>query len=1321
MNLYFVRAFLFAFPVLLIASSQPHGSLPLIFEPNRGQAAPEVRFVGLSKSYSLLLTGQEAVLSRDGGPGVRMRWIGAKKPRSIQGAQATGGISNYLLGSDPSKWKTGVPNFTGVRYEAVYPGIDLVFHGDRGQLEYDFIVAPGGDSRNIQLEFEGMSGIRLDSDGNLLLFTRSGLLRQRKPVAYQEVRGEKIPVDAQFLLSGLNHVEIRVSDYDRRKPLIIDPVISFSATLGAWAGPASVTNMLALDSSGNVYVTNNAGPSFAAPMGTISVTKLNPTLSTVLYTTHFGPANTGDGISGYAIGLAVDPAGSAYVAGYTRSTSFPTTPGAFQTTGGGGQSGNNDVFMTKLSPAGDTLAYSTYLGGSGNDVANCVAVDASGSAYVAGYTSSSNFPTTPGAYQAAANGAFVTKFKPDGSGLVFSTTIGHAGSVISAIAVDSNSNVYIAGSTNGSFPVTPGAFQTTNKGTGLFGTNDGFVSKFNSSGTALLYSTLIGGSSNDFVNGLAVDGSGNAYIAGTTSSTDFPTTPSAFQTHFGGGPSDAFVVKLSADATSLVYSTYLGGTDDDRGAGIAVSGNGNAVIAGSTLSVDFPVVNAFQGINSSHYSPAQNAYVTKLGVTGSQAIFSSYLGGQVGEDAKAVTLDQSGNAYVTGYTGSPDFPLTPGTIQTDFGRSGEGAFITKITDPTSCTFSASAAQPGDGGGTISVVAPAGCFWYAVKTAPWVTFGSTTSGSGNGTVTYTYAANPGAPRSTVVGIAGQTLTLIQPGVCTYSLDFTTITVSALGSTYGPFVNTGPGCTWTAMSNAPWLTLGISGTQSGKQQLLFTTSDNTGAQDRTGTITAAGLTLTVTQSGTATTISFDLFELFFYRSGSVMTGPQTVTLSISGPGNTAWTASTNQPNITVSPTSGTGNTALRVTVGAGASSGTLTVTVAGASNSPKSLPLLVADVTEDAPFGSFDTPLNNTTGVIGAIAVTGWALDHIEVTKVDIWREPIGGESTGSNGLVYIGDAVFVAGARPDVQGRNNNTPFNYRAGWGYLMLTNELPNGDGSQGLGNGTYKIHAIAHNKGGITTDLGVKTITVDNAHAAKPFGSLDTPLQGGTASGNAYINFGWALTQNPYMIPTDGSTITAYVDGAPVGHPTYNQFRSDIASLFPGLANSGGAVGFFYLDTTKLTNGVHTISWNVFDNQGRGDGIGSRYFNVLNSGTGGGNAPEESATRSVRSSEFKLGKGADLRRPPESPALAGNGEYNIDIEQLGRIELPLGAARGYLLVNGERRPLPIGSTLKDGSFYWDAGPGFLGEYQFMFEHGAQDQPVLVRVSIRPKKYARQ
>jgi photosystem II stability/assembly factor-like uncharacterized protein len=330
-----------------------------------------------------------------------------------------------------------------------------------------------------------------------------------------------------------------------------------------------------------------------------------------------------------------------------------------------------------------------------------------------------------------------------------------------------------------------------------------------------------------------------------------------------------------------------------------------------------------------------------------------------------------------------------------------------------------------------------------------------------------------------------------------------------------------------------------------------------------------------------------------AGTFITSPQDVTITFTG-GIASWTASSSSPNIVVTPASGSGNGTIHIGINGPGANGTVTVTAGGVLNSPLTIPVNVANVVPAPPFGSFDTPATGATGIVGAIPVTGWALDNVEVTEVDIVREPVTGEPAGN--LIFIGTAVFVADARPDVQGTFPAYPFSYRAGWGYQMLTNFLPNSSGSGAPGNGTYKLHAIAHNKAGSQFDLGIKTITADNAHATKPFGTIDTPAQGGTISGTDYVNFGWALTPQPGIIPKDGSTITVVIDGVVVGHPTYDQLRSDIATLFPGYQNSGGAVGFFHMNTTTLTNGVHTISWNVFDNQGRGEGLGSRYFNVFN-----------------------------------------------------------------------------------------------------------------------------
>jgi Leucine-rich repeat (LRR) protein len=364
----------------------------------------------------------------------------------------------------------------------------------------------------------------------------------------------------------------------------------------------------------------------------------------------------------------------------------------------------------------------------------------------------------------------------------------------------------------------------------------------------------------------------------------------------------------------------------------------------------------------------------------------------------------------------------------------------------------------------------------------------------------------------------------------------------------------------------------------------------------------------------------------------------------------------------------------------------------------------------PFGYFETPIHNST-VCSSVAVTGWALDDYGMDSVKIYCEY-------ENTLVFIGDAIFVEGARPDVEAAYPGYPENDRAGWGYMLLTNFLPNG------GNGTYVLHAIATDRYGKTTTLGTKTIIVDNAHAVKPFGAIDTPVQGGTASGSGFVNWGWALTPAPNKIPIDGSTIDVWIDGVNIGHPTYNIYRSDIASFFPNYANSNGAVGYFYLDTTKYTNGVHTIQWTAADNAGNIDGIGSRYFAVQNNDPG--------STPTAASSLPGLGRHTgqipgrtrhtiqELALLPEEKGL-----NELIIKELDRVEIKLsenhGEILGYLLCSDELKKLPIGSTLdaKTGTFYWSPGLGFLGRYSLVFvltDPDGQSYKKSIEIEIVPR-----
>lgn len=1297
MTLYFDRIRLSAFLfVCLCARGEVREDLhqpPVSFETNRGQAPGGVRYLSHGSGYWLLLGSADATValqSQTGSMALKLGWIGGNPNPSIRGKNLLPGKSNYFLGGDPKRWYTDIPNYAQVEYQNVYPGVNLVFYGNQRNFEYDIVLRPGASLESVKLRFTGAKRIAVDANGDLVLYTDAGELHQHKPAVYQNVNGARRELEGRYVISGRNTVQFQVDRYDPLQTLVIDPVLSYSSYFGS-SSPNEVLTGMATDSSGNVYLTGTTkAPGFPTTPGSAFpalaagdcgfVTKLTPQLKTMVYSTYLAGS--------LPAGIAVDSSGSAYITGSTvfggvQGNTFTTTPGAYQSPFAFISYG---AFITKLNAAGSALVYSALAGGHGIDQATAIAVDPAGIAYITGHTNSTDYPTTPGAFQlnfgGGATDSFVTALSADGKSLVYSSYLGDTSDDSGmGIAVDhfgyavATGNVHACGN-----PVPPSC-------------SDGaFLVRVDPTGTLLIYGGLIS-NSGGFGAAVTVDANGNAFVAGQAG-TDLQTTPDALQTQSAAG--GAYFGVVDPQGFILYMSYFAGGS----ASAIALDPSGNVVITGSA-SRDIALKNPIQSVRTSNFDGFTAKISLPLGAQG--LLFGSYFGG------RAVAADSNG-IVIAGPANENAFPITSDAVQTQHINN----FVARISDSGSCNYGAALASQqaiaGSGGtATINVTASAGCQWTANSDDTAVlTIASGSSGTGNGTVTVTVAASTLiVSRTSNVTVAGQVVTITQlPGAtCSFSLDPTSATFPPEGGS-GLIKITGGSqqCFWSATTGVSWIHLQYVGGQG--TDLPYTVQASTGAP-RMAAINVSGQTFTVTQTGSSSpSIGVSRDTLYFTSDGTHVSGPQTFDLTFSNLPNASW--SLFSASFVMTPSSGAGNATIRVTVNNFVGD-PIRIDAPGAANSPFFVQTRTTRVASGPPFGSFDTPINNSTGIVGAIPVTGWALDNVEVAKVDIWREPVGAEPAG---LVYIGDAVFVVGARPDVEAANPRVPFNYRAGWGYALLTNFLPGG-------NGVFKLHAIAHNSAGTATDLGTRVITVDNAHAAKPFGTIDTPGQGGTASGSAYLNFGWALTQNPYMIPTDGSTITAYVDGVPVGHPTYNQYRSDIANLFPGLANSGGAVGFFYLDTTKLTNGVHTISWNVFDNQGRGEGIGSRYFNVLNSGTAA--ALEETATRSLSRDEVTLRSGYDLDRPAEALTPARNGEYSIDMEQLGRIELQVGATRGYALVNGRRRALPVGSTLKDGSFYWQAGPGFLGEFQLVFERAGQDRPILVRVRIRPQKLFRQ
>ena len=507
-----------------------------------------------------------------------------------------------------------------------------------------------------------------------------------------------------------------------------------------------------------------------------------------------------------------------------------------------------------------------------------------------------------------------------------------------------------------------------------------------------------------------------------------------------------------------------------------------------------------------------------------------------------------------------------------------------------------------------------------------------------------------------------------------------------------------------------------------------------------------------------------------AGGPGTSPKEILLTNSGGGTLVWSTQSSKNWLTVASGSGQGDATLRVgvaggTLGPGTYQGQVLVSDPAATNSPQAVSVLltISSVSgEELPFGAFDTPSNGAT-VRGSIPMTGWALDDIEVGRVELRREPVASDpasAAGTDGLIYLGDAVFVKGARPDVETLWSFLPRHDRAGWGFMLLTYGLPD------RGNGVFRIHAVAFDTTGGRVDLGVKQITSDNLHNTLPFGAIDTPAQGGLVSGNPYINFGWVLTPPPGLVKRDGSTIRLWIDGVAAGHPAYNNYRADVHDDFPEYLNADGAVGYSLLDTTAYDNGLHTIAWSATDSLGREGGMGSRFFWVNNGSSGSGDA--------ALSRGFSAGiPGIGARRPANAPRAAkdllspvfvrtgfrdagghalaapdGRGTRRVAIEETDRAvialespeDLPMprsaglekrpeagdsrqaGRWTGYLVVGNDDRPLPAGSTLdaERGVFYWQPAPGFLGTYDFIFVDGRKGLKKAVSVSVLPKTYHR-
>jgi len=859
-----------------------YAALPLSFEANHGQTDPSVSFLSRGRGYALFLTHGEAVLtlqnpsSAAGGQqpspppaALRLQLLGANTHAVATGRDELPGKANYFLGNDPSKWRRNVPTYAKVRYESIYPGVDLVYYGNQGgELEYDFVVAPGADPQAIALGLEADQAsskngaakppLQINSEGNLVVQLPHGEVQLHKPVVYQSAgagappaadNGHRTVVEGHYALDAQNRVRFELGPYDHNRPLVIDPILIYATYVGGIGGDTG--NSIAVDSFLDAYVagfTNSssfpsAGKPYQSAYGGDTdafITKINAAGTTLIYSTYLGGSGTD-----VATALAQSN-GSAYVTGYTSSTNFPTvapisTAFPFQQNYVKGASSN--AFVSELSSDGSTLVYSTYLGGSVADYGQGIAVDANGNAYVTGSTQSPDFPTQS-PLQGNLNGstnAFVTEVNYTGEGLIYSTYLGGSGpDVAQSIKVDSAGNAYIAGYTFSSdfltanVPKTPPIQSTFGGGTGA----DAFVAELGAGGSPLEFSTFLGGSGDDRAYGLALDGSNNIYIVGTTSSSGakpFPTTTGVYQPALKGS-SNAFVAKLNKGGTQLGYSTYLGGSGTDQGFAIAVTSGGNAYVTGSTNSSDFPTllpVEAVLGLSDNNLcgsAPCPDAFVTQFNSQGTGLVYSTYLGGNGYDSGQGIALDNTGDPYITGTTISTNFPaIWGGSYKSTLTGTAGNAFIAKID---------SANNP-----NLAIV-------------------PSTVNFGNETISVTSAL--------------QQITLINPSSA--SLVITSIVVTPVGNSSTVFTET-DNCVGTLNPGGGYCTMYVAFTPNGtgNESTIITITDNAGnlpGSQQTISLSGSGITAATSAVVNPTSLSFSSQAV-----GTVST-PQTVTITNTG---------------------------------------------------------------------------------------------------------------------------------------------------------------------------------------------------------------------------------------------------------------------------------------------------------------------------------------------------------------------------------------------------------------------------------------------------------
>jgi len=655
-----------------------HTKSLLRFEENQGQADPRARYIARAGELNLFITDDTTLVVSAGGPSrplpVSLELIGAERTPPV-GSKPRSGTTNYFIGHDPVRWLTNVPTYAEVTYFDVYDGIDWLFRGNnsQSQLEFDFIVAAGADPRDISIRVSGADSIDLTDGRQLAIDVSGSRLSMNNLSMFQSIDGEHRQVPGHYVMKSPDVIGFEIDNsYDSTRPLIIDPVLAYATYIGGASEDRGVA--VAIDRHGNAYLTGRtaslnfptAQPQQPASGGNFDafIAKFNADGSALEYSTYFGGNNSDQGF-----GIAVDENGNAYASGQTSSANMPTVNALQPTYGGGG----TDAFVMKLDPTGTQLLFSTFLGGSSDDRALDCRRDASGAIYIAGATASLNFPTVA-ALQPTFGGvrdAFLTKMDEDGSTLLFSTYLGGSGAEgnIDALAVDLAGNAAVIGRTaSKDFPVA-NAVQPTFGG----GVSDVFVSRFDATGSSFIYSTYLGGSGEDQAFSAAATRSGEVIAGGNSASTNYPLVNPLQSTM--AGVRDLVITKLDRRGR-IVFSTYLGGSQNEQTVGLGVDPPGNVYFVGFTLSPNFPLSDPLQ---STLRGPS-DAIFGKISARGDSLLFSTYFGGRGSDEAGFFAVDPTGDEYISGWTSSSDFPVTPGAFQTSFAGPPFDAFLVKLAE-----------------------------------------------------------------------------------------------------------------------------------------------------------------------------------------------------------------------------------------------------------------------------------------------------------------------------------------------------------------------------------------------------------------------------------------------------------------------------------------------------------------------------------------------------------------------------------------------------------------------------------------------------------------